>query len=88
MADRCGAKVRLDSAAICSRADLFADASGPGVFRAAQHYGIRDKILDCVTFDVTRNPWRRGELLDAIITDPPCKFILRDEWSPVLKKVR
>lgn len=48
------------------------DTSGPGVFRAAQQYGIRDKVLDCVTFDVTRNPWRRGELLDAIITDPPC----------------
>ncbi|GHJ88048.1 hypothetical protein NliqN6_4450 [Naganishia liquefaciens] len=47
------------------------DKSGPGVFRAAQQYGIRDKMLDCLTFDVTRNPWRRGELLDAIITDPP-----------------
>jgi hypothetical protein len=51
---------------------LFPDKSGPGVFRAATQYGIRDKMLDCLTFDVTRNPWRRGELLDAIITDPPC----------------
>ncbi|KAJ9113655.1 hypothetical protein QFC22_005964 [Naganishia vaughanmartiniae] len=47
------------------------DKTGPGVFRAANQYGVRDKVLDCLTFDVTRNPWRRGELLDAIITDPP-----------------
>ncbi|KAJ9104053.1 hypothetical protein QFC19_004187 [Naganishia cerealis] len=47
------------------------DKIGPGVFRVANQYGVRDKVLDCLTFDVTRNPWRRGELLDAIITDPP-----------------
>lgn len=50
-----------------------ADASGPGVFRAATKYGLRNRILDCLTFDVTRNGWRRGGLFDAIITDPPCK---------------
>ena len=49
------------------------DASGPGVFRAATKYGLRNRILDCLTFDVTRNGWRRGGLFDAIITDPPCK---------------
>lgn len=58
-----------------------ADASGPGVFRAATKYGLRNRILDCLTFDVTRNGWRRGGLFDAIITDPPCKqtdlFFLR-----------
>ncbi len=28
--------------------------------------------MDLSTFDVTQNPWRCGELFDAIITDPPC----------------
>lgn len=44
----------------------------PGVFRAADKYGLRDRVLDCLTFDVTRNMWRRGGIFDAIITDPPC----------------
>lgn len=49
----------------------------PGVFRAAEAYGVRDRVLDCLTFDVTRNMWRRGGILDAIITDPPCELIVR-----------
>lgn len=57
---------------------IITDKSGPGVFRAANQYGVREKVLDCLTFDVTRNPWRRGELLDAIITDPPCTPLLAD----------
>lgn len=24
--------------------------------------------MDSMTFDVTQNPWRRGEILDAIVT--------------------
>ncbi|KZT10705.1 tRNA guanosine-2'-O-methyltransferase [Laetiporus sulphureus 93-53] len=43
----------------------------PGIIRAAEQYGIADRIVDLCTFDVTRNPWRCGELFDAIITDPP-----------------
>ncbi|KAK7057237.1 RNA methylase [Favolaschia claudopus] len=43
----------------------------PGVFRAAQQYGVVDRIMDLCTFDVTRNPWRCGNLFDAIVTDPP-----------------
>jgi len=42
-----------------------------GVIRAAAQYGVVSRILDLCTFDVTWNPWRCGELFDAIITDPP-----------------
>ncbi|KAH9935695.1 tRNA guanosine-2'-O-methyltransferase [Fomitopsis serialis] len=43
----------------------------PGIIRAAAQYGVASRILDLCTFDVTRNPWRCGEMFDAIITDPP-----------------
>ncbi|KAJ7462237.1 tRNA guanosine-2'-O-methyltransferase [Mycena galericulata] len=43
----------------------------PGVIRAAKQYGVADRILDLCTFDVTRNPWRCGNLFDTIVTDPP-----------------
>ncbi|KAJ6475317.1 S-adenosyl-L-methionine-dependent methyltransferase [Mycena vitilis] len=43
----------------------------PGVLRAAKQYGVADRIVDLCTFDVTRNPWRCGNLFDAIATDPP-----------------
>ena len=43
--------------------------------RAAKQYGVSERILDLCTFDVTKNPWRCGELFDAIITDPPCMFL-------------
>ncbi|KAF9447960.1 tRNA guanosine-2'-O-methyltransferase [Macrolepiota fuliginosa MF-IS2] len=43
----------------------------PGVIRAATQYGIASRIIDLCTFDVTNNPWRCGELFDAIVTDPP-----------------
>ncbi|KAH9993243.1 tRNA guanosine-2'-O-methyltransferase [Russula vinacea] len=43
----------------------------PGIMRAAAQYGVRQRILDLCTFDITRNPWRCGGLFDAIITDPP-----------------
>ncbi|KAJ7593860.1 RNA methylase [Mycena floridula] len=45
--------------------------STPGVFRAAEQYGVTSRILDLCTFDITRNPWRCGDLFDAIVTDPP-----------------
>ncbi|KAI5474831.1 hypothetical protein MNV49_002361 [Pseudohyphozyma bogoriensis] len=38
---------------------------------SAAQYGIKDKIVDCVVFDVTQHPYRRGEIFDAIVTDPP-----------------
>ncbi|KAJ7783080.1 S-adenosyl-L-methionine-dependent methyltransferase [Mycena metata] len=43
----------------------------PGVLRAATQYGVADRIVDLCTFDVTRNPWRCGDLFDTIVTDPP-----------------
>ncbi|KAK1232664.1 hypothetical protein PQX77_003195 [Marasmius sp. AFHP31] len=43
----------------------------PGVVRAASQYGVASRILDLCTFDITNNPWRCGELFDAIVTDPP-----------------
>ncbi|KAL0577032.1 hypothetical protein V5O48_004966 [Marasmius crinis-equi] len=43
----------------------------PGVVRAASQYGVAPRILDLCTFDITHNPWRCGDLFDAIITDPP-----------------
>ena len=46
----------------------------PGVIRAATQYGTASRVIDLATFDVTHNPWRCGELFDAIVTDPPCKF--------------
>jgi tRNA G10 N-methylase Trm11 len=44
----------------------------PGIMRAAEQYGVAPRVLGLATFDVTQNPWRRGELFDAIVTDPPC----------------
>ena len=44
----------------------------PGIIRAATQYGTASQIIDLATFDVTHNPWRCGELFDAIVTDPPC----------------
>ncbi|OBZ70811.1 tRNA (guanine(10)-N2)-methyltransferase [Grifola frondosa] len=46
-------------------------AKQPGIIRAAAQYGLSERIVDLCTFDMTRNPWRCGELFDAIITDPP-----------------
>lgn len=43
----------------------------PGILRAASQYGVAERIMDLCTFDVTRNPWRCGDMFDAIITDPP-----------------
>ncbi|QRV79134.1 tRNA guanosine-2 -O-methyltransferase [Ceratobasidium sp. AG-Ba] len=47
--------------------------STPGIRRAADQYGVENRILDLCTFDVTQSPLRRGSLFDAIVTDPPCK---------------
>ncbi|KAH9942477.1 tRNA guanosine-2'-O-methyltransferase [Epithele typhae] len=44
----------------------------PGIVRAAAQYGVANRIADLLTFDVTQNPWRCGDLFDAIVTDPPC----------------
>ncbi|KAH8982684.1 tRNA guanosine-2'-O-methyltransferase [Lactarius akahatsu] len=37
----------------------------PGILRAATQYGVRERILDLCTFDITRNPWRCGGLFDC-----------------------
>lgn len=50
-----------------------AEKTTPGIIRASAQYGVANRILDLCTFDVTQNPWRCGEMFDAIITDPPCK---------------
>jgi len=65
----------------------------PGVIRAAAQYGVASRVLDLCTFDVTRNPLRRGELFDAIITDPPygvragAKRLGRKKEPPLSKQV-
>ncbi|KII92532.1 hypothetical protein PLICRDRAFT_155122 [Plicaturopsis crispa FD-325 SS-3] len=43
----------------------------PGIIRAAAQYGTAQRVIDLCTFDVTHNPWRCGELFDALVTDPP-----------------
>nr|XP_018266731.1 tRNA (guanine10-N2)-methyltransferase [Kwoniella dejecticola CBS 10117]OBR88889.1 tRNA (guanine10-N2)-methyltransferase [Kwoniella dejecticola CBS 10117] len=43
----------------------------PGILRAAEQYGIEKLFLDCLTYDITKSPIRRGGWIDAIITDPP-----------------
>lgn len=63
---------------LCQVLDLnhyFCPDQSPGIIRAAQQYGVSQRIMDLCTFDVTRNPWRCGGLFDAIITDPPCTYI-------------
>ncbi|KAG9054588.1 hypothetical protein FS842_004721 [Serendipita sp. 407] len=47
------------------------NTSIPGIFQSAAQYEVLDRILDCCTFDITRSPLRRGNFLDAIISDPP-----------------
>jgi hypothetical protein len=47
-----------------------------GMDRAAMQYGILDKLFGGLTFDLTKNAWRRGGWLDAIVTDPPCELAL------------
>ena len=44
----------------------------PGILRSAAQYAVQDRFLDCLTFDVTQGPLRRGGWVDAIVTDPPC----------------
>ncbi|KAA1117778.1 hypothetical protein PGT21_023036 [Puccinia graminis f. sp. tritici] len=38
---------------------------------SARQYGVSQNLLDCAVFDMTQNPWRTGEIFDAIICDPP-----------------
>ncbi|KAG0304087.1 hypothetical protein BGZ98_005943 [Dissophora globulifera] len=39
----------------------------------SEQYGVKDRVLDALVFDVCHAPWRRvkGGLFDAIVTDPP-----------------
>jgi hypothetical protein len=62
----------------------------PGIFQSASQYGITDRILDCCTFDITRSPFRTGGILDAIISDPPCKLFTHTSfgiWMPMSQMV-
>ena len=54
----------------------FSIVKPPGIIRAAAQYGVANRVMDLCTFDVTQNPWRCGELFDAIVTDPPCRVFL------------
>ncbi|KAH9459144.1 hypothetical protein Pst134EA_019299 [Puccinia striiformis f. sp. tritici] len=36
---------------------------------SAKQYGVSQNLLDCAVFDMTQNPWRTGEIFDAIICD-------------------
>ena len=47
-------------------------------------YGSLDKLFGGLTFDLTKNAWRRGGWLDAIVTDPPCKFFPTSSYSSVI----
>ncbi|GAA6029717.1 hypothetical protein JCM8097_001017 [Rhodosporidiobolus ruineniae] len=38
---------------------------------SAEQYGVKGRIVDCCSFDMTQHPWRTGEFFDAIVTDPP-----------------
>jgi tRNA (guanine10-N2)-methyltransferase len=48
--------------------------------RSAKQYGIDQRFLDNMCFDITHGPWRRGGVLDAIITDPPCEHLTIVEY--------
>jgi hypothetical protein len=77
-ADRCAEKVGTNRTGDGHTRDPdppFFEEAQPGILRAAAQYGVRERILDLCTFDITRNPWRCGALFDAIVTDPPCKFV-------------
>ncbi|KAJ2723182.1 hypothetical protein GGI07_002817 [Coemansia sp. Benny D115] len=42
-----------------------------GIKANLAQYQLGGRVLDTAVFDVCRNPWRRGALFDAIVTDPP-----------------
>ncbi|KAJ2485459.1 hypothetical protein IWW37_005939 [Coemansia sp. RSA 2050] len=42
-----------------------------GISANLAQYGLADRVLDTVVFDICRNPWRNGPMFDAIVTDPP-----------------
>ncbi|KAJ1922920.1 hypothetical protein LPJ71_001034 [Coemansia sp. S17] len=42
-----------------------------GISANLAQYGLADRVLDTVVFDICRNPWRDGPMFDAIVTDPP-----------------
>lgn len=57
---------------VCTEIAPAYEASGPGIIRSADQYGVTSRIIDLLTMDVTQHPWRTGGLFDAIVTDPPC----------------
>ncbi|KAH8824086.1 S-adenosyl-L-methionine-dependent methyltransferase [Flagelloscypha sp. PMI_526] len=46
--------------------------SSIGIHRALKQYNLPStSLIDLATFDITWNPWRCGDLFDAIVCDPP-----------------
>ncbi|KAJ3365668.1 hypothetical protein GGF31_008473 [Allomyces arbusculus] len=41
------------------------------VWSNVEQYGLQDRVVDCLVYDMAHHPLRAGELFDAIITDPP-----------------
>ncbi|KAJ2161171.1 hypothetical protein GGF46_001683 [Coemansia sp. RSA 552] len=42
-----------------------------GITANLSQYQLGGRVVDTAVFDICRNPWRSGELFDAIVTDPP-----------------
>ncbi|KAJ3352846.1 hypothetical protein GGF32_003541 [Allomyces javanicus] len=41
------------------------------VWSNVEQYGLQNRVVDCMVYDMAHHPLRAGELFDAIITDPP-----------------
>lgn len=39
--------------------------NGKSVFDSAAQYGVRNRVLDCLIYDLTQNPLRMGGFVDA-----------------------
>lgn len=72
MADKCVVKVKMCSQCQPARRltilCTLRSETVPGVARAAAQYDLSSRFVGCLTFDITKNPWRCGNLFDAIIT--------------------
>jgi tRNA (guanine10-N2)-methyltransferase len=44
---------------------------GSSIRDNAKQYGVSNRLVDVASFDMNQHPFRRGELFDAIVTDPP-----------------
>lgn len=48
----------IDGRMMRGKADKGDRNAETGITRAAKQYGLQDKFLDCLTFDITQHPWR------------------------------